>query len=158
MPYIVKDDFTLSIQVKNLDAILAQAAQQSGRSTADILDTAVDTAMAEVRSYLGKVYDMGAEFAKDSTDGDRAPLIVRHIVNISLYQIHFTVSARDVPEHRGNAYVMAREDLEKMRDEEMDPGVPYLVDEVQAGTGRNTIRSHRKFISRPFTDSSLFED
>jgi len=159
MAYLVKDDYTISISVDHLDQILTQAANNSGLTVDQIRQNSEDTAEAEINAYLSKYYDTETEFAIDgsSSPATRNKLILRCMVNISLYNIFHTISPRDIPEMRQKLYDDCIEMLKGYRDGMLDFGLDVIDadEDGEPDVERTMIDSHKKFISKPFTDPSL---
>lgn len=156
MAYLVKDSYTISISIDHVDQILTQAANSSGLTVDQIRVNSEDTAEAEINAYLSANYDTVTEFAIDgSTDPeDRNKLILRCMVNLSLFNLFHTISPRDIPEMRQKLYDDCIEMLKAYRDGELDFGL----DRVDADSDgepdvqRTMISSGAKFNSRPFRD------
>ena len=154
MAYLVQDDYTISIAIGDLTEILTQAAASSGLTTANVLDNAYLTAEAEAKAHLSPIYDMATELAKTGATRDR--MLMKILVDITLYNIHFTVNPRDIPELRERAYQRALEVLRNFRDGVLVPSqIPRKDQAGIAGAGRTEIYSNRRFISKPFDDPSL---
>ena len=159
MAYLVKDDYTITTSVDHLDQILTQAAVSSGLTADQIRTNSEDTAQAEINAYLSKYYATIPEFA---IDGSVAPttrnkMILKCAVIISVYNIFHTVSPRDIPEMRQRLYDDCIEMLKAYRDGQLDFGLDVIdID----GDGEPDVQSiqietHKKFISKPFTDPTL---
>ncbi len=155
MAYLVKDDYTRLIAVTHLDEILAQAAESSGFSTATCLTNAMNMAMAEVKAYLNKLFEMDTEFALTTGRNEN---VMRAVIHIALFNLHFTINPHDVPEMRRKAYEALtgpKGELAAVRDGMLDWGLTAKAETVTEGMGRTEIGSARKFISKPFNDQSL---
>lgn len=165
MAYLVKDDFTRFIAVDLLDEILAQAAENSGFSTDDVLTNAINQSMAEVKGYLNKLFNMSTEYAKDSADTDRNENILRATIHIAIYNAHFTCNPHDIPEMRQKIYekLTGKDgELAQVREGILDWELPEYPDDDDGndptdGYGRTTLKSARKFISKEFTDPQIIE-
>ena len=131
--YIDWDDYTISISATNLQDIVAQGVEFSGVTEQELLDNSELTAQAEIRSYLAPVYKIDDEFDLNYTDVPdvRNKLTLRCNVNLSLYNLHMTISPRDVPEKVEKAYERCLEMLDAARRGELDFGLPP---EVPNGT------------------------
>jgi len=157
--YLVKDDYTIRIDIDQLDKILAKASTGSGLTAQQILTQAEDTAEAEINAYLSAYYDTATEFAIDGSTnpGDRNKNIVRCMIDISLFNVFFTVSPRDIPVTRENLYNKCIEMLKAYRDGELDFGLT-VVDadsDGEADVSRTMLESSTKFTSKPFSDPRL---
>lgn len=154
MGYLAKADYTISIAITHLDEILEQAAATSGKAEDVIRGEAELVAQAEITQYLSNRFNIATEFAKADTDATRAPLMKKCVVDISLYNIHHTVSPRDVPEMREKNYRDTIEMLEAVRDGKLSfPGLTAVADPLE----KSFLGSQRKFISRPYQDAMLQE-
>jgi ABC-type ATPase with predicted acetyltransferase domain len=159
MAYLVKDDYTISTSIDHLDQILVQAAKNSGLTADKVRTNSEDTAEAEINAYLSKYYDTATEF---TIDGSVAPetrnkLIIRCMVNLSLYNIFHTISPRDIPEMRQKLYDDCIEMLKGYRDGMLDFGLDVIDADMdgEPDVERTMLESAKKFISKPFTDPSL---
>jgi hypothetical protein len=161
MAYLVKDDYTLHISLEHLDDILNQAALNSSKTADQIRDEAEETAKAEINAYLSKYYDTATEFAIDgaTNPGDRNRMIKKCMLDITLYHLFFTVNPRDIPESRERLYTDCIDSVKAYRDGHLDFGLSE-VDTDADGTPdyeRTVLKSHRKFITKAFTDRQLLE-
>lgn len=159
MAYLAKDDYTLHISIDHLDRILTQASTSSGKTELQILEEAEATAESEILSYLTGQYEIETELAKSATDTDRNRLIKKCMIDISLYHIFFTVNPRDIPESREKLYNHCIMSLKAYRNNELNFGLAVVDVDADgiADVGRFSFGSHKKFISRPFTDPILTE-
>lgn len=155
MAYLAADDYTISISRTNLDEILTQAAATSALTNDQVRTNAELTAMAEARAYLSPLYAVDAEYQKNSPDPSRDRLLIKLTVDISVYNIHFTVTPRDIPEIRQRAYDHAKETLKAFRDGNLVSALPRTPIISSGGARRFEIYSERKFISKQFDDPSL---
>lgn len=161
MAYTAKDDFTLRIPLKYLDQILDQAFELSGFTSDQVLEDAVQTAFAEVGSYLAAGFIIEDEFAKDGSlpTDIRNKDLLKCILDIALFHVHYTISPRDIPETRQLAYDSCLEKLAAYRDGKLvfypifpsDGGIE-IRPEADGGVLPLELVSHTKFISRPFND------
>ena len=156
MAYLVKDDYTISVTIQNLDNVLTQAALSSGLTVDQIRVNSEDTAQAEVNAYLSKYYATVAEFTIDGATlpATRNKLILRCVINMSLFNIYHTLSPRDIPEMRRKLYEECIEMLKAYRDGELDFGLDVIDadGDGEPDVQRTMISSNTKFISRPFRD------
>jgi hypothetical protein len=156
MAYLVKDDYTISTSIDHLDQILAQAATNSGLTVDQIRGNSEDTAEAEINAYLAANYDTATEFAINGAVAPttRNKLILRCMVNLSLFNVFHTVSPRDIPAMRRTLYDDCIAMLKAYRDGELDFGLG-IKDEDGDGVAdvqRTMLCSHVKFNSDPFRD------
>jgi len=154
--YIDKDDYTISISITNLEDIITQGIESSGVLEKELLDNSELTAQAEIRSYLAPVYEIDDEFAKNFTDApdERNKLVLRCNVNLSLYNLHMTISPRDVPEKVEKAYERCLEMLDAARRGELDFGLPPAEPNGTDPVDWRTLGSNRKFVSKPFVNAA----
>lgn len=157
MAYLAKDDYTISTSIDHLDQILTQAANNSGLTVDQIRVNSEDTAEAEINAYLSANYDTATEFALDSPDATRNKLIMRCMVNLSLYNIFHSVSPRDIPEMRKRLYDDCIAMLKAYRDGNLDFGLDPKDedDDGEADVSRIMFESNAKFTSKPFSDANL---
>jgi hypothetical protein len=159
MAYLDTADYSLRISVDHLITdILPQAAESSGFSLDQVRTNAERRAMAYVKSYLVGRYNIDAEFA--NTGSSRDFLVMSAVIDLSLCTLHKTINPRDIPEQIANACVAVEEWLEQVRDGEIILSIPPK----PTGTGdvigmQNTfLGSQNKFISKPYTDASIYGD
>ena len=156
MAYLVKDDYTISISIDHVDQILTQAANNSGLTADQIRDNSEDTAEAEINAYLSANYNTATEFAIDGAVAPttRNKLILRCMVNLSLFNIFHTISPRDIPEMRRNLYNDCIDMLKAYRDGELDFGLDVIDadGDGEPDVQRTMISGSVKFNSKPFRD------
>ena len=158
MAYLAKDDYSLRIGVSHLDEILAQAVEGTGLTADNIRTNAEQWAKALVRSYLTTRYNIAGEYAIESPSADRNFQIMQIIIDLSLCTIHKTINPRDVPEHISKACEDAIKWLESARDGSIVIGVSGHVVGDEYNPARSFIGSQVKFISKPYSDASIFDD
>lgn len=152
MAYLEKEDYTISSSIEDLDKIMTAAAQSSGKTQDVIRQESEDTAEATIRSYTEARYDMDSEFVKDAPDATRARMVIKCMVDISLYFLHHTINPRNIPKLREKAYMDCIDTLKGIRSGSMTlVGVPELTDPLTF----TVINSQPKFISKPFQDLSI---
>ena len=149
MAYLEKPDYTISIAITHLDEILVQAADTSGKTADDVRLEAELVAQAEIAVYLSNRYDVAAEFAINAPAA-RSALMKKCVVDIALFNIHHTISARDIPEMREKNYQKCIEMMEAVRDKGLTfPGLVPVTDPLE----KTFIGSQRKFVSRPYQEA-----
>jgi hypothetical protein len=159
MAYLQKSDYTLSIAVDHLDEILAQAANTSGLTADNVLANAEAWSRALIKSYLVTKYDIATEFAKNAPDATRNMLVMGIAIDLSLCALHKTINPRDIPELRYQACEAAMKWLTDARDGTVVVDLPPApVEDDEVNYNRTYLSSQQKFISKPFTDSSLLPD
>jgi phage gp36-like protein len=160
MAYLKKSDYTLRISVLHLDEILDEGAENSGLTTDTLLSNAEKWAVATIKSYLKTKYDIDAELAKDAAaDPDtRNSQIEQVIIDFTLFTLHKTINPRQIPGHIQDAYDAAFTWLKEARDGLIVVDLPLAVlPEGEKEIDNTFIESQQKFISKPFTDLSLFD-
>jgi|ADGO01.1.fsa_nt_gi hypothetical protein len=158
MAYLAKSDYTLSIAIDHLDEILEQAALDSGLTPDNVLANAEAWAKALIKSYLVGKYDINTEFAKNSPDPGRNILVMQVMIDLSLCQIHKTINPRDIPELREKACDAAMQWLKDARDGVVIVDLPPApVDPGQQIYNTTYLNSNKKFVSKPFSNASLFD-
>lgn len=162
MPYLITSDYTLRISVLHLNEILTEGAETSGLTEAQVQSNAESWARALMKSYLVTKYDITGEFALPNTDTPtpRNRQIMQILIDLSLCTLHKTINPRNVPEHISASCDAAMAWLKEARDGTIVldlPAAPVLVGET-AYADQTFLGSQQKFISKPFTDQSLFQD
>lgn len=159
MGYLSESDYTIRTSLPILDEILTQAALASTLpggptpSTDQVRTNAELTAQAEIITYLGTLFQIVGEFNRPSADTNRDRLIIMITVSISLYNLYFTVTPRDIPELIANNYKASIDMLKAFRDGTLSCQVARVPASQTAGARRVEIYSQRKFISKQFDDS-----
>lgn len=158
--YITKNDYSLRIGIEHLDEILEQAIETTGLTADNVRQNAEAWGRAYIKSYLDSRYNMDAEFGLADTSADRNFLIMQALIDLALCTIHKTVNPRDMPDHIRLACEDVQAWLIKARDGEIILSLPADEDETPDSSGNSNtfINSQRKFISKPFTDLSLFDE
>ena len=151
MAYLSLDDYTLNISLENLNEILDQASEASGKTPEQVRLFAESYARSYVTSKLKSKYNIASEFSKDSSATDRDMLILMVVIDLTLCTIHKTINPRDIPELRTKACEAAVLWLNEVRDGKALIDVPL----VNSPEVRSFLDSQEKFISKEFTDASL---
>jgi len=157
--YIGWNDYSISINNENLDEIVNQAVEMTDLTKDELMGNSELTAQAEIRSYLKPVGDIDAEFDKNYTDSPdvRLKLVIRCVVNLSLYNLHMTISPRDVPEKVEKAYEHCLEMLEAARKGELDFGLGDPPTDDTDAVAWRTIGSNYKFTSKEFREARILD-
>ena len=157
--YITWDDYTISIGRENLTEIVTQAVELTALSQDELMQNSELTAQAEIRSYLKSVYDIDAEFAIDYTDTPdvRNKLTLRCVVNLSIFNLHMTISPRDVPEKVEKAYERCIEMLDAARRGELDFGLDPAETTDPDTVAWRTVGSNYKFTSKEYDEARLLD-
>lgn len=158
MAYLELDDYgTVATQIY-LDQILTQASESTSLSKDEIRLDAELTAIAEISAFLTGRYIIEDEFIKVSPDADRNKIVMRCTMNFALYNIHFVINPRDIPELREKAMTACLEKLAAFRDGELIFLTPPASGGIEirpvedGGTERLNLQSQIKFVSKPFND------
>lgn len=160
MAYVQLDDYAYRITREYLDSILEQAELGTGLTQDEIREDAELTAITEINAYLHSKYLMEDEFAKEATalPDDRNKFVLKCVLDMALYNIHYVINPRDVPETREKAYTMCLDNLAAYRDGELvflsppSSGGISLRPIDEGGTRRINIYSQVKFTSKPYSD------
>jgi phage gp36-like protein len=97
--FITQSDYDVAIHTEILDAII--------RNNPALLEMAEDTAIKQIRGYIGQRYDCDNIFNKTGTNRD--PLIMMHVIDIALYHLHAAYNPNRFPEIRKERYKDATE-------------------------------------------------
>lgn len=158
MAYLLKADFSRLISITLLDEILQQAIDTSGVTAEDALAAALEMAESEVSGYLRSQWAIEDELALTS---GRNANVVRVVLHIAIYYLHYTINPHDIPEMRKLAYDNAIAELKNVQNGVIDWGLEDRDDDLDGEPdnndpfGRVSIVSQRKFISKPYTDPYL---
>ncbi|MDR3134143.1 MAG: DUF1320 domain-containing protein, partial [Prevotellaceae bacterium] len=74
------------------------------RSSAEVIDQAIEDAQAEVESRLSARYDIAKELQKTAESPDRVTMVVKLIRDIALYNCFSFSAPVNMPESRVKAY------------------------------------------------------
>ena len=158
MAYAQKDDYTISISLENLNEVLEQAGDQTSFSEDTVRSNSELTAQAEITAYLSYRYEIAAEFALTPpvppAADTRNKLVLRCVINCSIFNLHMTINPRDVPEKVEKAYEHCMEQMDAARRGDIDIGLPIKDDSkefLKAG-------SNVKFVSKPYLDQTVYND
>lgn len=150
MAYLDKPDYTISASILHVDEILAAAAESSAKTQDQIRLEAELTAQAKIEAFTQARYDIATEFAKTAPDTARSRMVIQCNVDIAFFYLHKTINPNNIPTLRINAFEMCLEQLAEIQNGTMALiGVDLVVDPDAVGS---TIKSQRKFISKPFQD------
>ena len=164
MAYTIKSDYTRVISPKELDDILEEAVDQvDGGKTADqVREEAEAMAQAKIRSYLASDFNITEEFAKQNTD-TRNENVLRCLLHIAVYNLHYICNPRDIPEMREKAYQDCIDELKDVRDGKLN----FELNFIGQGSGEDgsnsdetptypqNIQFSRKFVSKPYADPNI---
>lgn len=108
-----------------------------------IVASAIDTAVAEVKSYLANRYDVATIFAQTGTD--RSALIVEHVKVCAVYHLLLLSNVDAIYERYEKAYDRTIEFLKKVADGLLSPDLPYLQTDTGTPVGTIQLKSNPKF-------------
>lgn len=111
MGFIVKDDYASVISENLLDDIT--------EIDDDKIIACEKRAIEFMAGYLNSRYDVLAIFSK--TGNQRNPVVLNMAMDITVYYLHRLVNWRNCPAARVNAYMEAKDWLEKVRDLKINP-------------------------------------
>lgn len=162
MAYLSQDDYSLRISVDNLVEILTQAIIGTSLTTAQARANAEGFAQATVTGYLIQQYDIAHEFGL--TTG-RNFQVMAAVIDIAIYTLHLTINPRDIPEHIDNQYRASLHWLVEARDAKIivalnPPADKTLTDPFATKDMHfpsTFLDSQMKFVSKPYSDSRLFD-
>ncbi len=133
--FINIEDYEASIHQEILDALL--------RDDDTLVEIIEDRAIAEMRGYLSRRYDVDAIFG--ATGDDRNQLILMMALDIAIYHIFCIHNPRKLSQMRKDRYERAIKWLEAVKDEEISiDGAPLRPEEERAASSTFLIRSNRK--------------
>lgn len=108
-----------------------------------IVTTAIDTAVAEVKSYLANRYDVATIFAQ--TGSNRSALIVEMVKICAVWHLLLLCNVDAIYERYEKAYDRAIEFLRKIADGLLSPDLPYIQSSSGNPTGTIQLKSNPKF-------------
>lgn len=108
-----------------------------------IVTSAIDTAVAEVKSYLANRYDVATIFAQTGTD--RSALIVEHVKVCAVYHLLLLCNVDAIYDRYEKAYDRSIKFLKDVADGLLSPDLPYLQTDTGAPTGTIQLKSNPKF-------------
>jgi hypothetical protein len=131
------------IKAENLDLMGADAS---------VMDLCEAAAIDEMQGYMRGRYDVGRIFVPSNGSAEwlaaRSPLLVRHLVAMTLYLALQRSGFDELPQLRVNAYREAQQWLMDITNGKFDPGFPPKLDpqtgEVDTSPGFFRIRGARK--------------
>ena len=108
-----------------------------------IVASAIDTAVAEVKSYLANRYDVSAIFSTSASD--RSPLIVEHVKVCAVYHLLLLCNVDAIYDRYEKAYDRSIDFLKKVADGLLSPDLPYLQTQSGRPSGTIQLKSNKKF-------------
>lgn len=108
-----------------------------------IVTSAIDTAVAEVKSYLANRYDVATIFA--AAGNNRSALIVDHVKVCAAYHLLLLCNVDAIYERYEKAYERSISFLKDVADGLLSPDLPYLHTSTGRPTGTIQLNSQPKF-------------
>lgn len=112
--FVNKEDYGSAIDENLLDDIID--------FDDDLLNIAEQEGISEMKSYLNSRYDTAAVFG--ASGADRNPIVLRYLIDITLYHLHSRINPRKVPELRKDRYKKAMEWLMMVSEQKLNPDLP----------------------------------
>lgn len=135
--FITLQDYDASIHREILDSLLRQG---TAEYDPEIIEICEDRAIAEMKSYMNKVYNCDAIFS--ATGQERHPLILMFVLDITIYHIFCQHNPYKISKIREERYNRAIEWLKGiMKGDITIDGAPLLPEENQEDNGRWQIKS-----------------
>lgn len=135
--FITLQDYDASIHREILDSLLRQG---TAEYDPEIIEICEDRAIAEMKSYMNKVYNCDAIFS--ATGQERHPLILMFVIDITIYHIFCQHNPYKISKIREERYNRAIEWLKGiMKGDITIDGAPLLPEENQEDNGRWQIKS-----------------
>lgn len=166
MAYLADYDYRLSIGDDHLAEILEEAvAGGAGQTPAQVRAKAESLAQSTIVGYLGEMFDMATEFAKnapaniDDAD-DRDQNNVNCMVQITIYYIHRAIASDFIPELRLREYKDCLSWLDKIAKGEFNSTIPQKTDADgnEDSVLIGTLETARKFVSLPYSDPQVIDE
>lgn len=108
-----------------------------------IVTSAIDVAVAEVKSYLANRYDVEAIF---STEGKgRSALVVEHVKVCAVWHLLILCNVDAIYERYEKAYERSIDYLKQVADGLLSPDLPYKQTDSGAPVGTLQLKSNPKF-------------
>lgn len=108
-----------------------------------IVTSAIDTAVAEVKSYLANRYDVTAIFSQRGPS--RSALIVEHVKVCAVYHLLLLCNVDAIYERYEKAYERSIQFLKQVADGLLSPDLPYIQSTSGIPTGTIQLKSNPKF-------------
>jgi phage gp36-like protein len=136
--FIELTDYDASIHREILDALV--------RDDEAIAEVCEDRAIAEMRGYLSRRYDVNAIFS--ATGNDRNQLILMMAMDIAIYHVFCIHNPQKISQIRKDRYERAMEWLKQVADEDISiDGAPPLPEEERSAKSTFLINSNPKRIN-----------
>ena len=136
--FIELTDYDASIHREILDALT--------REDNTIVEICEDRAIAEMRGYLSRRYDVNAIFS--TTGSDRNQLVLMMAIDISIYHVFCIHNPQKLSQIRKDRYERAMEWLKQVAGEDISiDGAPLLPEEERAASSTFLIKSNRKRVN-----------
>ena len=108
-----------------------------------IVTSAIDTAVAEVKSYLANRYDVATIFA--ATGENRSALVVEHVKVCTVWHLLLLRNVDAIYERYEKAYEHTITFLKQVADGLLSPDLPYLQTDTGGPAGTIQLNSNPKF-------------
>jgi phage gp36-like protein len=136
--FIELSDYDASIHREILDSLT--------REDDTIVEICEDRAIAEMRGYLSRRYDVNAIFYR--AGGDRNQLVLMMAIDMVVYHILCIHTPQKVSQIRKDRYERAMEWLKQISDEDISiDGAPLLPEEERANKATFLTRSNPKRVN-----------
>lgn len=123
--FITEADFNFKIRTEILSIL------KGVDDPATKMEAAENTALAQVRQYIGSRYDVADAFAKAGADRDG--YLIKVVIIIMLYDLYGQTGSKDIPEHRKEDYGDIMKWLDKVGDGRIPADLPVLGNDVNPG-------------------------
>lgn len=104
---------------------------------------AIDTATAEVKSYLANRYDTATIFAQ--TGSTRSKLIIEHVKICAVWHLLLLCNVDAIYDRYEKAYDRSIQYLKQVADGLLSPDLPYLQTDTGTPAGTIQLKSNPKF-------------
>jgi phage gp36-like protein len=136
--FIELSDYDASIHREILDALT--------REDDAIVEICEDRAIAEMRGYLSRRYDVNAIFSR--AGGDRNQLVLMMAIDIAVYHVFCIHNPQKLSQVRKDRYERAMEWLKQVAGEEISiDGAPLLPEEDRLKKSTFLMKSNRKRVN-----------
>lgn len=109
----------------------------------NLIVSAIDTAVAEVKSYLANRYDTATIFAQ--AGDSRSALVVEHVKVCAVWHLLILCNVDAIYERYEKAYDRSIAFLKQVADGLLSPDLPYLQTESGSPAGTIQLKSNKKF-------------
>ena len=120
MRYILEMDYDMQIKNEVMRLLTSSNFYISPK-----LVRAEQTAIAQLKQYIGKRYDLSALFLAEPDQ-----FIVTLLIDIALYHLYSQSGSKDIPKHRDDRYQDALEWLKAVGTGTMTAHLPEIIDDT----------------------------